>query len=227
MIKWSHSTNTHRRNADENAPPNQDQHVFRTAANRAGSPTVVAALARGQPRGQVIVRDLGARPVPHLTAERFQAFLAKPEARTPEQQAVVDYSDALIDELRRADTIVVGLPMYNFGVPSTLKAYFDHIARAGADVPLHRKGTGRAAHRQEGVSSSPRAAGSMPARRWTTQTAYVRDFLAFLGITDVEFVYAEGLAMGDAKKQVALAKARIVLEKIVNAATANGEPALA
>ena len=69
--------------------------------------------------------------MPHLTAERFGAFLAKPEARTPEQQAVVDYSDALIDELRAADTIVIGLPMYNFGVPSTLKAYFDHIARAG------------------------------------------------------------------------------------------------
>jgi putative NADPH-quinone reductase len=59
------------------------------------------------------------------------AFLAKPEERSAEQQAVVDFSDALIAELRQADEIVIGLPMYNFGVPSTLKAYFDHIARAG------------------------------------------------------------------------------------------------
>ena len=59
------------------------------------------------------------------------AFLAKPEARTIEQQQIVAASDRLIAELKHADTIVLALPMYNFGIPSTLKAYFDHIARAG------------------------------------------------------------------------------------------------
>src|SRR5687768_18580435 len=83
------------------------------------------------PDGRVVVRDIGREPVPHLTAERFQAFLAKPADRTPEQQAIAGFSDALIDELFSADVIVLGLPMYNFGVPSSLKAYFDHIARAG------------------------------------------------------------------------------------------------
>ncbi len=92
------------------------------------------------PDGQVITRDIGAQPVPHLTAERFQAFLAQPETRTPEQQAVAAYSDALIDELRQADEIVLGLPMYNFGVPSTLKAYFDHIARSGVTFKYTEKG---------------------------------------------------------------------------------------
>src|SRR5438477_13091993 len=77
------------------------------------------------PSGRVQARDIGREPVPHLTAERFQSFLAKPEERTAEQHAVAGYSDALIDELRAADVIVIGLPMYNFGVPSTLKAYFD------------------------------------------------------------------------------------------------------
>ena len=81
-------------------------------------------------RGEVITRDLARDPVPHLTAERFQAFLAKPGERTLPQEADVAYSDALIGELERADVIVIGLPMYNFGVPSALKAYFDHIARA-------------------------------------------------------------------------------------------------
>src|SRR5947207_3579488 len=81
--------------------------------------------------GKVIVRDLARDPVPHLTAERFQAFLAKPEERTLAQAADAGYSDALIAELKRADVIVIGLPMYNFGVPSALKAYFDHIGRAG------------------------------------------------------------------------------------------------
>src|SRR6266852_3145646 len=91
----------------------------------------IAAWRASNPRGKVIVRDLAAEPVPHLDAARFSAFLSKPEERTPEQQAVIDYSDTLIDELRRADVIVIGLPMYNFGLPSTLKAYFDHVARAG------------------------------------------------------------------------------------------------
>src|SRR5262245_22626059 len=89
--------------------------------------TFVARWKDANPGGQVIVRDLARSPVPHLDAARFGAFLAKPESRTAEQEAVIRYSDALIDELRRADVIVPGLPMYNFGVPSTLKAYFDHL----------------------------------------------------------------------------------------------------
>src|SRR2546425_8234308 len=92
----------------------------------------VAAWRESNPDGQVIVRDLALEPVPHLDAARFGAFLAKPGERSAAQQAVIEYSDALIDELKRADVIVLGLPMYNFGLPSTLKAYFDHIARAGA-----------------------------------------------------------------------------------------------
>ena len=91
----------------------------------------VAARLAATPGLKVISRDLGAEPVPHLDAARFLSFLAKPEERSAEQQAVVAYSDALIEELRQADEIVIGLPMYNFGVPSTLKAWFDHIARAG------------------------------------------------------------------------------------------------
>lgn len=83
------------------------------------------------PADRVILRDLAQDPVPHLTTERFQAFLAPADARTAAQQAVVAYSDALIDELRQAEVIVLGLPMYNFGVPSMLKAYFDHVARSG------------------------------------------------------------------------------------------------
>lgn len=83
------------------------------------------------PEDRVIVRDLAKDPPPHLTAERVRAFATPPDARTGEQRALAAYADALIDELRQADVIVLGLPMYNFGVPSVLKAYFDHVARAG------------------------------------------------------------------------------------------------
>ena len=165
------------------------------------------------PDGAVIARDIGRDPVPHLTAERFEAFLAKPEARTPEQQAVAGFSDALIDELRQADVIVLGLPMYNFGVPSTLKAYFDHIARSGVTFKYTEKGP-------QGLITGKKAyvfatrGGLYAGTPLDTQTSYVRDFLRFIGIDDVEFVYAEGLAMGDAPKNAAITKAHESIRRL-------------
>ena len=173
------------------------------------------------PGGEVIVRDIGREPVPHLTAERFQAFLAKPDERTAEQQAVAGFSDTLIDELRRADVIVLGLPMYNFGIPSSLKAYFDHIARAGVTFRYTEKGA-------EGLLKGKKAyvfaarGGIYAGTPLDTQTAYARDFLRFIGIGEVEFVYAEGLSMGDAPREKALAAANRAIERLVG-----GEVALA
>ena len=161
---------------------------------------------QGNPGARVIVRDIGAEPIPHLTAERFQSFLAKPEARTAEQHAVAGFSDVLVEELRQADVIVLGLPMYNFGLPSTLKAYFDHVARSGVTFKYTEKGP-------EGLITGKKVyvfaarGGLYAGTPLDTQTSYVRDFLRFLGMDDVEFVYAEGLAMGDAAKEQALAKA--------------------
>jgi FMN-dependent NADH-azoreductase len=173
----------------------------------------VDAWSENNAGATVIARDLAAEPVPHLTAERFGAFLAKPEERTADQQAVVSYSDALIDELRRADVIVLGLPMYNFGVPSMLKAYFDHIARSGETFTYSEKGpvgllTGKKAY----VFAA--RGGQYTGTPLDTQTAYVRNFLAFLGIADVEFVYAEGLAISEASKEAALAQARASIEAL-------------
>lgn len=165
---------------------------------------------------EVVVRDLAKEPVPHLDGERFSAFITTEEKRTFEQKQVVDYSDRLIGELKQANVIVLGLPMYNFGVPSMLKAYFDHIARAGVTFRYTEKGpvgllTGKKVYvfatRGGLYEGTPR----------DTQSAYVRDFLAFLGITDVEFVYAEGLAISEASKAASLAKARESLHNLVPA----------
>ena len=167
------------------------------------------------PSGRVITRDIGAQPVPHLTAERFQAFLAKPEARTPEQQAVAAYSDELIEELRQADVIVLGLPMYNFGVPSTLKAYFDHVARSGITFKYTEKGPKGLITDKKAYVFAARG-GLYAGTPLDTQTSYVRDFLRFLGIDDVEFIFAEGLAMGDAPKNAALTKARESIRRLAH-----------
>lgn len=171
----------------------------------------VAQWKARNPSGTVIVRDLARDPVPHLTAERFGAFIAKPEERTLEQQAVIRYSDALIDELKRADVIVLGLPMYNFGVPSALKAYFDHVARAGETFRYTANGpVGLLAGKEVHVFATRGGAYAATAR--DSQTPFVREFLNFVGMERVHFVYAEKLAMGDEHKQQALRAAHAKID---------------
>lgn len=163
--------------------------------------------------GKVISRDLASQPVPHLDAERFLSFLAKAEESSPAQKEVVAFSDSLIEELKQADTLVIGLPMYNFGIPSTLKAYFDHIARAGVTFRYTANGP-------EGLIKGKKAyifaarGGLYAGTPKDSQTPYVRDFLGFIGISDVEFVYAEGLNMGDEAKTAALSQAKIKLAQL-------------
>jgi len=173
----------------------------------------VAAWRQKHPEARVVLRDLAASPVPHLDAGRFQALLAKPEERTAEQQAVVDYSDRLIDELRQADIVVIGLPMYNFSVPSMLKAYFDHIARAGITFRYTANGPEGLLGGRKAIVLAARG-GMYAGTPLDTQTGYVRQFLGFIGIGDVEFVYAEGLNMGDEQKTAALDEAHRRLETL-------------
>ena len=163
--------------------------------------------------GRLISRDLAADPVPHLDAARFTAFTTPPENRTAEQAAVVAFSDRLIDELRSADVIVLGLPMYNFGVPSQLKAYFDHVARAGVSFRYTAQGS-------EGLIKGKKAyvmaarGGLYAGTPRDSQTAYVRDFLRFIGIEDVEFVYAEGLAINEDRKRESIDQASQSIERL-------------
>ena len=166
----------------------------------------VATLRRANPGAQVVRRDLAADPVPHLTAERFQGFGLPAGERTLEQQRAAELSDTLIDELRAADVIVLGLPMYNFGVPSTLKAWIDHVARAGQTFKYGAQGpVGLLTGKQAYVFAT--RGGAYAGTPLDTQSSYIRDFLRFVGIADVEMVYAEGLAMGDERRNESLAQA--------------------
>lgn len=163
----------------------------------------IANLKAQHPNATVVVRDLADEPVPHLNAERFGAFLSAQDDRTGEQQQVVDYSDALIKEIVEADAIVLGVPMYNFGIPSALKAYFDHVARAGVTFRYTEKGpVGLLDDRPVYVLAA--RGGIYAGTDNDTQTPYIRTFLGFLGIKDVTFVYAEGLNLGNDKKDRAL-----------------------
>jgi FMN-dependent NADH-azoreductase len=157
------------------------------------------------PGGRVLTRDLAAHPVPHLTVEEFQAFGTSPAQRTQQQRAAVAYSDALIAELASADTIVLAVPMYNFSVPSTLRAYFDHVARAGITFRYTSSGP-------EGLLKGRHAyvfitRGGVYSEAVDTQTPYLRQFLSFIGI-EAHFIHAEGLAMGEPTRERSLSAAR-------------------
>lgn len=166
----------------------------------------LASLKAQHPAATVTRRDLAADPVPHLSADRFGALLSKEKDRTAEQQAVLDYADTLLAEVLDADAIVLGVPMYNFGIPSALKAYFDHIARAGVTFRYTENGpVGLLADRPVYVLAA--RGGLYEGTPMDTQTPYIRAFLGFLGLSDVHFVYAEGLNMGDDRKHKALDKA--------------------
>jgi FMN-dependent NADH-azoreductase len=166
----------------------------------------VAGWQSRHPEGRVVRRDLAADPVPHLTAARFAAFLTPAEKHDDEQRAVAQFSDGLIDELRQADVLVLGLPMYNFGVPSQLKAYFDHIARAGETFRYTANGPVGLLNGKKVYVFAARG-GLYAGTALDTQTSYVRDFLRFIGIEDIEFVYAEGLAISAESKASGLANA--------------------
>lgn len=162
------------------------------------------------PGTRVVKRNLSARPLPHLDAERFAALNSKPDDRTASQQQIVDESDALIHELQQSEVIVLGLPMYNFSIPSQLKSYFDHIARAGVTFRYTENGPEGLLKNKRVVVIATRG-GLYAGTPADTQTGLVKTFFGFLGITNVKFVYAEGIAMGEAQKAKALASAREAL----------------
>jgi FMN-dependent NADH-azoreductase len=192
-----------------NASLNHDNGQSSQLANQ-----FVAAFRKRHPKAKIVVRNVAAADaVPHLNAERFGAFITKPEERNHAQHSVVAYSDALIDELKQADVIVLGLPMYNFGVPSQLKAYFDHIARAGVTFKYTDKGpVGQLTGKKVYVFAA--RGGLYAGTPMDTQTSYVRDFLRFIGMADVEFIYAEGLAISPQSKQEGLAKAAAEIARL-------------
>nr|WNX93909.1 AzoR1 [uncultured bacterium] len=169
----------------------------------------VEALRRQDPTIKVINRDVGAVPVPHLN-QASTAALRGGATATAEQIGALAFSDELVSELKAADTIVIGAPMYNFGIPSTLKTWFDYVLRAGVTFSYSEAGP-------KGLLSGKRAVvvltrGGLysegPAQVMDSQEPHLRTMLGFIGITNVTFVRAERLAMGDDAKLGSIAAAR-------------------
>ncbi|WP_396589125.1 FMN-dependent NADH-azoreductase [Bermanella sp. R86510] len=165
------------------------------------------------PGSERIVRDLIAEPVPHLDANIITAFATEAEQRSAEQVVVHESSMKLIEELQQADAVVLGVPMYNFAVPSQLKAYFDHIARAGITFRYTENGpVGLLADKPVYVLAA--RGGIHKDQPTDTQTGFIKTILGFMGLQNVEIIYAEGLNMGDEAKAKGLDEAKQQMQAV-------------
>ncbi|MDE2229298.1 MAG: NAD(P)H-dependent oxidoreductase [Alphaproteobacteria bacterium] len=185
-----------------------------TSKSRQIAAELLAAMTDGRPDIRVTERHLQPDTIPHLSGGVLAALGTPAEQRSTGQQAAVDFADRLIAEVEGADVMVIAAPMYNFSIPSTLKAWLDHIARAGRTFRYTASGPqGLLGGKQLYVVASRGGyyAGESPARVMDFQEPYLRAFFGFLGIRDVKFIYVEGQAVSPeaAAKGVAAARADI------------------
>ena len=170
----------------------------------------VSAWKAANPAARVINRDL-ATTVPHLTGEHLGAWMTAPADRSERQLAIARESDPLIEEVEAADEIVIAAPMYNFSIPSTLKAWLDHITRAGRTFRYTEKGPEGLLKNKKVFVVTARGGvytGDSPAKAYDFQEPYLRAILGLNGLTDVTFIHVEGQKMGPDAAAAALARAR-------------------
>lgn len=175
---------------------------------------VSARLLEQHPEATLVLRDLAVTPQPTLDEVALQALFTPADKRTPDQAARVALDDALIAEVQAADVLVVGAPMYNFGISAQLKNWIDAISRAQVTFRYTANGP-------EGLLKGKKVyvvltrGGMYRNTPNDTQMPYLKAFFGFLGMTDVEFIYAEGLAMGPDAEVKALHEAQTQIEAVL------------
>ncbi|HEX8379037.1 MAG TPA: FMN-dependent NADH-azoreductase [Allosphingosinicella sp.] len=166
------------------------------------------ALLRGRGPVRIVRRDVGTDPIPHLTAQTTPAIRGA-EPRTAAARDAIALSDALIAELKAADVVVIGAPMYNFGIASTLKAWFDHVLRAGITFRYSEAGPVGLLKGKRAIVIESRAGlySSGPSAPMDSQEPHLRTLLSFMGLDEVAFVRVEKLAFGPDQAAASIAEA--------------------
>ncbi|WP_253448845.1 FMN-dependent NADH-azoreductase [Halomonas sp. Y3] len=172
------------------------------------------AQAESRDGVEVTHRDLVASELPHLGLAELGSWQVSEEERTPEQRELAARSDALIKELHDHDVVVLAVPMYNFGIPSQLKAWFDRVMRAGVTFRYTENGPQGLVEGKRAIILAARG-GQYAGTEMDTQTPHLKLMLGMMGITEVDTVFAEGLAMGDDTRNVALKEARQGIDSLV------------
>lgn len=188
--------------------------------SRRYSAKIVAELKTSHPEAKIIHHDLASAPLPHLTASVLSAFFTPADQRNEKQREEIKLSDKLVGELLEADTLVLGVPMWNFGIPSVLKAWIDHVARAGISFRYTANGPEGLLHGKKAIIASSRGGvySAGPASHLDHQEQYLIDVLGFLGITDVKVVRTEGVNLGEEAAAQAVATADSQVPTAVQAA---------
>jgi FMN-dependent NADH-azoreductase len=177
------------------------------SVSRQVSAAAVASVVAANPGAKVTYRDLDAQPAPHQSGALMAARGLDPAARSADQARDIADADALVDDFLAADVVVIGVPMYNFGIPSTLKSWIDHLAVAGKTFSYSEAGPKGLAGGKRVILASARGGfygPDTPAAALQHQESYLRGFFAFLGIPEIELVSAEGINYGPDHRQKAL-----------------------
>jgi FMN-dependent NADH-azoreductase len=183
--------------------------------------SVVADLRKKDPNAKLIVRDLAQAPLPHIDDDFVAATRGPDGPQTQRQRAILAISDALIDELLAADIVVIAAPMINFSVSSTLKSWFDYIARAGRTFRYSEAGAqGLVTGKRVIIVSASGGIYSGEKSAFDFQVPWLRGMLGFLGMTDVEVIRVEGTALGPQAAEQALARAAAQAREVVGALAA-------
>lgn|SRR5690606_18163156 len=182
------------------------------AASRMLVRSVVDALKRDAQHATVVERDVGRDPIPHLTGDALGG-IGRGDPQTPVARRTRALSDALIAELHAADVVVIGAPMYNFSVPTTLRAWFDYVLRAGETFTYSEAGPRGLLEGKRAIVVESRGGeySSGPARAIDFQEPYLKHLLGFMGIGDVTFVRTEKMGFGPDARAAAIAAAEAVI----------------
>ena len=181
------------------------------SVSRMLSAEVADKLVRSIPGLEVTYRDLAADPIPHLSGEYLAALGMAPEQHGPALQHDLAVSGTVLDEFLAADVVVIGAPMYNFTISSQLKSWIDRLAVAGKTFRYTEKGVEGLAGNKRVIIASSRGGfygeGS-PLAVIDHQEPYLRAVFGFFGVTDIQYVRAEGVATGNDQREKSVASAR-------------------
>lgn len=208
-----------------------DSGILGTASvSRQLSAEAVAEWRARYPNTEVVYRDLVAQPLAHLAGEQLFAAGADPSQRSAEMNAILSESDKVLQEFLDADIVVIGAPMYNFGIPSQLKAWIDRIAVKGKTFAYSEYGPKGLAGGKTVIIASARGGFygvQSPVAAWDHQESYLTTLFGFLGVTDVRFLRAEGVNVSPEQKEKAIAEARGGVASLVAAQPAAQQSAAA
>ncbi|MEH6566020.1 MAG: FMN-dependent NADH-azoreductase [Halopseudomonas sp.] len=193
--------------------------VIQSSARQNGSlsreytANLVARLQAQHPEAKVVTRDLTAQALPHLDETLLNGWMKPVDQQTDAERAASERSNELVDELMASDVVVIGSPMYNFGITSTLKAWFDHVLRAGRTFKYTETGpVGLTPDRKVYVVTS--RGGRHQGMPQDHQQPYITTALGFIGIQDVSFVHVEAQGLGEVEAGKGRAEAEKVLAGI-------------